>query len=56
MLKTFFSFQKVDADQIIYELSGAQQKYDIHTSAKSAAERAHAIVICTEWDEFKVSI
>ncbi|XP_077302546.1 UDP-glucose 6-dehydrogenase sgl [Arctopsyche grandis] len=44
---------KVDAEQIDYELEGASKKYEIHTSAMLSAVNAHAIVICTEWDEFK---
>lgn len=28
----------------------------IHSDPYDAASDAHAIVICTEWDEFKVSI
>lgn len=29
---------------------------NIHSDPYSAANGAHAIVICTEWDEFAVSI
>ena len=33
--------------------SGGQGMIEVVKSAYEAAENAHAIVICTEWDEFK---
>jgi len=54
---------KVDSNQIVYELkqpaiSGGDagrvdQRVSICADAYSAAAGAHAVVICTEWDEFR---
>ncbi|KAG6464282.1 hypothetical protein O3G_MSEX014409 [Manduca sexta] len=53
---------KVEVDQIYYELTNAyvtsepervRKNIQIHDTAYSAVTGAHAIVLCTEWDEFK---
>ncbi|XP_013195261.2 UDP-glucose 6-dehydrogenase [Amyelois transitella] len=53
---------KVEYEQIMYELTNpyatsdpekVKRNVEIHDSAYSAVAGAHAIVLCTEWDEFK---
>ncbi|XP_053623088.1 UDP-glucose 6-dehydrogenase [Plodia interpunctella] len=53
---------KVEHEQILYELTNPYVTPDpervkrniiIHDSAYSAVKGTHAIVLCTEWDEFK---
>lgn len=53
---------KVEPDQVFYELTSTyvaseqanvRKNVEIHETAYSAATGAHAIVLCTEWDEFK---
>ena len=45
---------KVQADQILADLSQSLSgKFSVSSTAYEAAKNAHAIVICTEWDEFK---
>lgn len=53
---------KVEKDQMLYELTHpyvtsepeiVRKNMEIHSSAYSAVTGAHAIVLCTEWDEFK---
>uniref|UniRef100_A0A2C9LUY9 UDP-glucose/GDP-mannose dehydrogenase C-terminal domain-containing protein n=1 Tax=Biomphalaria glabrata TaxID=6526 RepID=A0A2C9LUY9_BIOGL len=55
---------KVPEDQIISDLTSAEitdQPEKVHelvsicSDAYEAAEGSHALVICTEWDEFQVS-
>lgn len=52
---------KVEPDQIIYELTNPymtdapdkiKQAISIHNDPYSAVQSTHAIVVCTEWDEF----
>ena len=38
---------------VVDELPALQKQVTIYTSAYDAADKADAIVICTEWDEFK---
>ncbi|KAJ8673076.1 hypothetical protein QAD02_004337 [Eretmocerus hayati] len=53
---------KVEESQIIYELThpsvtsdpeSVKSRITIYSNAYSATEKTHAIVLCTEWDEFK---
>lgn len=54
---------KVDEKQIIIELSNHQlnlptdvvkKRVTVVTDPYEAAKDSHAIIVCTEWDEFKV--
>ena len=48
--------RKIPFLQVFLELEHAGGKCDlvtVHESAYSAAEGAHAIVLCTEWDQFR---
>ena len=56
---------QVDESQIIMELSNSQlnlpseiikEKVRMVHDPYEACKNSHAIVICTEWDEFKVKI
>jgi UDPglucose 6-dehydrogenase len=56
---------QVEDSQIIFELSNPQlnltiesvkQKVTMVHNPYEACNNSHAIVICTEWDEFKVTI
>lgn len=47
-------------EDLLYELPGhnpeqVKRRVSVHSDAYSACEGCHAIVICTEWDEFIVS-
>ena len=44
---------KVQSEQIETDLSQFTGKFSVSSSAFEAAKNAHAIVICTEWDQFK---
>ena len=45
---------KVQAEQVSTDLKHSLSgKFSVSSTAYEAAENAHAIVICTEWDEFK---
>ncbi|CAG5030285.1 unnamed protein product [Parnassius apollo] len=53
---------KVETDQIFFELTTTyvtsepemvRKNVEIHDTAYSAVSGAHALVLCTEWDEFK---
>lgn len=41
---------------ICEEPERVKKQVSIHQDAYSAAEGTHALVLCTEWDEFIVSI
>lgn len=56
---------QVEEEQIMLEMSNPQfnytfdtlkQKINICHDPYEACDKSHAIVICTEWDEFKVDI
>lgn len=56
---------KVEPDQIIYELTNpfvtdspenVKNSITIHNDPYVSVERTHAIIVCTEWDEFIVSV
>lgn len=56
---------KVEHEQILYELTNpyitdtpekVKNAITIHDDPYVAVQRTHAIIVCTEWDEFVVSI
>lgn len=56
---------KVEEEQIFYDLThpsvcespdAVKNAISIYQDAYSACEKSHAIVLCTEWDEFKVPL
>ncbi|XP_014669708.1 PREDICTED: UDP-glucose 6-dehydrogenase-like [Priapulus caudatus] len=46
---------QVTEEQIVKDLGrhAGCKSVTVHTSAYDAAEKAHAVVVCTEWDEFQ---
>ncbi len=60
---TFFFFFQVLHKQIVHDLNQAtrdpekvKRLVEIFTDPYLATENSHAVVVCTEWDEFVVSL